>query len=239
MKQRKFLTAEWRRLIIANYKVNADIPSKFLPAKTELDFFNGATYLSLVGFMFQDVRVMGVRIPFHVNFPEVNLRFYVKHKENYQWKRGVVFIKEFVPRPFIMLVANTFFHEHYSALPMNHIWKSDNNKLTVGYYWKKNAKWYTLEAEAENTLATIKTGSEEEFIMDQFWGYTAINERKTSEYHVEHSRWSTYPLRQHKIVCDFKKIYGNDFAFLNRQQPDSVFLAEGSPIIVYKKRVIS
>src|SRR5687767_14935752 len=83
---RPFLTAEWRKLIMANYIIEPDLLKKYLPLKTELDLWNDKCYVSLVGFMFQDVRVKGLRIPFHVNFPEINLRFYVRYKEGDQWK---------------------------------------------------------------------------------------------------------------------------------------------------------
>src|SRR5882724_9738269 len=113
-----FLTAEWRKLIMANYPVAPSVLREFQPARTELDSWEGKTYVSLVGFQFREVRVRGLRIPMHVHFPEVNLRFYVRYKEGNEWKRGVVFISEIVPKPAITWVANTLFREHYISLPM-------------------------------------------------------------------------------------------------------------------------
>src|SRR5947207_15620286 len=101
MNPKKFLTAEWRKLIMANYIVDPSVLQAYLPAKTEFDYFNSACYISLVGFMFQEVGVKGLKIPGHINFPEVNLRFYVRYCENNEWKRGVVFINEIVPKPVI------------------------------------------------------------------------------------------------------------------------------------------
>jgi uncharacterized protein YqjF (DUF2071 family) len=87
-----FLTAEWRKLIMANYKVDASLLEPYLPAKTEIDPWQNECYISLVGFMFTNVKLKGVAVPFHTSFPEINLRFYVRHKsENNDWKRGVVF----------------------------------------------------------------------------------------------------------------------------------------------------
>ena len=85
-----FLKAEWRKLILANYKVEPELLKPYLPYGTELDLWQDSCYLSLVGFMFVNTKIKGVKIPFHVNFEEVNLRFYVKRYDNGEWKRGVV-----------------------------------------------------------------------------------------------------------------------------------------------------
>lgn len=106
-----FLTAEWKNLIMANYEINSEILKPYIPKGTEIDYFNGKCFISLVGFMFKDTKVFGIKFPFHVNFEEVNLRFYVKKGD----KRGVVFIKEIVPKPLITFVANSVYHEHYQT----------------------------------------------------------------------------------------------------------------------------
>jgi len=237
MNPKKFLSAEWRKLIMANYEADPSDLKKYLPAKTELDDWQGKHYISLVGFMFLNVRVKGIKIPFHVNFPEVNLRFYVRYKESDEWKRGAVFINEFVPKHAITFIANTLFHERYVTFPMKHKWEIDN-KLSIGYYWKKNDHWNKLEAIASSNPFEIIAGSKEEFITEHYWGYSKINENKTGEYHVEHPRWKVYKVDEYNINCDFKTLYGNDFAYLNSLQPASVFLAEGSPVSVFTKKIL-
>src|SRR5689334_18327494 len=109
-----FLTADWNNLVMANYIVDPAILIPYLPAKTRLDLYDNNAYVSLVGFMFENTRLMGFKIPFHVNFEEVNLRFYVRYKDGETWKRGTVFIKEIVPRRAISLVANTIYREKYA-----------------------------------------------------------------------------------------------------------------------------
>jgi uncharacterized protein YqjF (DUF2071 family) len=89
-----FLTGEWRRLIFVNYSIDPKIVEPYLPYKTELDTWGGNTYVSLVGFLFKNVRIKGVNFPFHTNFEEVNLRFYVRYFDGTIWKRGMVFIKK-------------------------------------------------------------------------------------------------------------------------------------------------
>lgn len=222
---------------MANYEADAAILKKYLPAKTELDDWQGKHYLSLVGFMFLNTRVKGITIPFHINFPEVNLRFYVKHQSGFEWRRGVVFINEFVPRRAITFVANNFFHERYVTYLMKHKWEI-GDKQAIGYYWKKMDQWSRLEAIAGKDPFEPVPGSKEEFITEHYWGYSAIDENRTVEYHVEHPRWSMYTVEQYNIICDFKTLYGNEFGFLDSLQPASVLLAEGSPLTVFTKKIL-
>lgn len=230
-KDKTFLQAEWRKLAMANYAVKPELLLPFVPAKTELDFWNNTCYVSLVGFMFLNTRVLGIKVPFHVNFEEVNLRFYVRYQDAGEWKRGVVFIKEIVPRAALTLVANTLYGEHYETLPMQHTWTTEANCLQVEYRWKKST-WHTFSVEADSKAVPLETGSEAEFITEHYWGYTKINAHKTSEYQVEHPRWEIYPTQNYTIDVDFGKVYGPEFSFLSTAKPVSVFLAEGSEIKV-------
>jgi uncharacterized protein len=228
-----FLSAEWRKLALAQYAVDKEILSKYLPAHTVLDDWQGKYYVSLVGFMFVDVKLRGFNIPFHTDFEEVNLRFYVKFKDGDTWKRGVVFIKEFVPKPAITFVANTIYKENYQTFPMKHVWIEQKHQLEVDYRWK-NRTWHNFSVISSSKAEEIQIGSEEEFITEHYWGYTKISGNKTSEYGVEHPRWKVYPVKDYKINVDFGINYGNDFSFLNDAKPESVFLAEGSEIRVLK-----
>ncbi|MEZ4930819.1 MAG: DUF2071 domain-containing protein [Saprospiraceae bacterium] len=233
-----FLKAEWKKLILANYAVDEDILKKYLPAKTEIDKWNGTTYVSLVGFMFKNTKVLGLKIPFHVNFEEVNLRFYVKHKQEGEWKRGVVFIKEIVPRHAITFVANTFYKEHYATLPMRHLWEIKNNNQTIEYAWKLKNKWHSFSVESEINKSIIEPESEAAFITEHYWGYTKINNNTTFEYEVTHPTWDQFKIKNYKIDVDFGSIYGDDFKELNNLNPKSIMLAEGSAITVENKRKV-
>ncbi|GAA3979202.1 DUF2071 domain-containing protein [Pedobacter ginsengiterrae] len=229
-----FLTAEWRKLALAQYAVDREILLKYLPPNTELDEWQGKYYVSLVGFMFIDVKLRGLNIPFHTNFEEVNLRFYVRYKDGEEWKRGVVFIKEIVPLPAITFVANTIYKENYQTLPMNHVWIEQEHQLEVDYLWKSNKKWNKFSVTTSSKAQEILIGSEEEFITEHYWGYTKIGANRTSEYGVEHPRWEAYPIKDYSIDVDFGINYGREFAFLSNTKPNSVMLAEGSEIRVMK-----
>lgn len=229
-----FLKAEWRKLIMTNYQVNPDVLKPYVPNGTELDFYNNKCYVSVIGFMFKNTKLLGVKIPFHINFEEVNLRFYVKRRVDGEYKRGVVFIKEIVPKPAITFIANTVYNENYETLPMKHSWKTIEDKVQVTYQWKKNNKWNSIVVEAENKLNEIKEKSDIEFISEHYWGY-AKNKNTTTEYEVKHPKWSFYKVLNYNINVDFLSTYGKSFEVLQNKKPLSVFLIEGSCISVESK----
>lgn len=232
-----FLQAEWRKLVMANYAVDKKLLENYLPPKTEIDLWNDICYVSLVGFMFNDTKIKGFKIPFHINFEEVNLRFYVRYKDNGDWKRGVVFIKEIVPKPALTFVANTLYKEKYETMPMSHSWITSDDNLTVEYKWKKGS-WNSLKVITDKKTSLIKSDSEEEFITEHYWGYTKVSNEKTLEYGVEHPKWEVYQTKDYSIDVDFANIYGQEFNFLTSEKPESVFLAEGSEIKVKYGRQI-
>ena len=235
-----FLKAEWRKLVMFNYAVEPALLLHYVPAHTELDLWNNTCYVSLVGFMFHNTKVKGIKIPFHINFEEINLRFYVKYVDpKLGKKRGVVFIKEIVPKPMITWVANTIYREHYITLPMKHKWDIKEDLFLINYSLKKNKDWFNFGVSANNNPQQLLNGSEEEFITEHFWGYVKWDEKQTNEYEVGHPRWVTYPIVSSEIDFDFEKIYGSEFGLLNNAKPVSVFLAEGSEIFVNKGKVIS
>lgn len=234
-----FLKAEWKKLAIANYSIDSQYLEPYLPAGTQLDLWNDTCYVSLVGFMFKNTRLLGLKIPFHVNFEEVNLRFYVKRFEDNEWKRGVVFIKEIVPKRALTFVANTIYNEHYETLPMTHTWTKEKEQNRVEYNWKKNSVWNSFCLTTSQHAVEIPPGSETEFICEHYWGYAKVNENVSNEYEVTHPKWQAYEVLSHKIDVDFGEVYGADFEFLNRLEPTSVMLAEGSEITVENKSLNS
>lgn len=233
-----FLKAEWRKLAIANYEVNPEILQKHLPAGTELDLWEGKCYVSLIGFMFLNTKVLGVKIPFHTNFEEVNLRFYVTRNENGIIKRGVVFIKEIVPKFWLAFIANTLYKEHYESLKMNHEWSENSNNISVTYQWKKAGIWHSFQVEAPSETHVLENGSKTEFITEHYWGYAKVDDNTSNEYEVKHPKWKIYKVSFFAINVNFATVYGNEFGFLNNVEPCSVMLAEGSEVSVENKNAI-
>lgn len=231
-----FLKADWKNLALFNYEVDAKILEKYVPAGTEIDLWNNKCYVSLVGFMFKNTKVLGLKVPFHVDFEEVNLRFYVKRFENGEWKRGVVFIKEIVPKKAITFIANTLYQEHYETQKMRHEIIENSTTNTFIYQWKSKEKWNTIQLETKKNAIEIEIDSDAEFITEHYFGYTKITKDLTFEYEVQHPRWEQYEVLDHNIDIDFEKTYGEYFKLLQNIKPASVFLAKGSKITVKNKR---
>ncbi|MGI9035477.1 MAG: YqjF family protein [Pyrinomonadaceae bacterium] len=227
---KKFLTAKWRDLVMANYEVAPELLLDYLPQGTKLDFYDGKCFVSLVAFMFLDTRVLGFRVPFHVNFEEVNLRFYVRRETLDEVRRGVVFIKEIVPRFAIATVARIFYGEPYEAWRMNH----SKTETDLSYEWQKGNSTNQIKVKIGASSGVPDANSSGEFIIEHYWGYTKRGATRTDEYKVEHSKWELFAVEDFEIEADFGETYGEKFAFLRRQKPYSILLAKGSPVAVYK-----
>src|SRR5688500_5324885 len=227
---KKFLTAEWRDLIMANYEVSPDVLAERVPNGTELDLHEGKCFVSLVGFMFLDTRVLDFLVPFHVNFEEVILRFYVRRETDEETRRGVVFIKDIVPRAAIAMIARARYGEAYERWRMSHF----RDALHVRYSWEKGDNQNTITVESGANLGVPDAGSHEEFIIEHYWGYTKRGAQRTDEYKVEHPKWELFDAGDARIKVDFGGTYNEKFAFLSSRKPKSILMAKGSEVAVYK-----
>ena len=223
-----FLTAEWRDLAMLNYEVDATVLRDHVPRGTELDVWNGRTFVSVVGFRFLDTRVRGIPIPGHRVFAELNLRFYVRRAAEDGWRRGVVFVKEVVPRWAIAWVARTIYNENYFAMPMRH----DVSRGRAAYEWFHGARWHGIALDFDGASYVPADDSEETFITEHYWGYARQRDGGTVEYQVEHPRWSVWRATTATLDCDVASFYGSTFAEFLRGRPSSAFVADGSAVIV-------
>ena len=89
----RFLSARWVHLAMANYEVDPACLAGLVPRGTTLDLWEGHCLASIVSFQFLDTRVLGVPVPFHRDFDEVNLRFYVRRQSGYSWDGRVTSIQ--------------------------------------------------------------------------------------------------------------------------------------------------
>jgi uncharacterized protein YqjF (DUF2071 family) len=233
-----FLTAEWRYLAMLNYEIDPETLLSFVPRGTEIDSWHGKTFASMVGFLFENTRMMGIAIPYYQDFEEINLRFYVRRKAEDGWRRGVVFVKEIVPRAAIALVARRLYNENYIALPTGHvICPSDDAARvidSVKYYWTFNQRSQFIEIVTSGAASAFVEGSQEEFIAQHYWGYSAQRDGGTVEYRVEHPPWRIWQAASARLDCDVENLYGAQFVKSLQGEPASAFLAEGSEITVYR-----
>lgn len=234
-----FLKTEWRKLIMINYEVQPALLQPYLPKGTELDSWNGKYFVSVVGFKFINTKVKGIKFPFHINFEQVNLRFYVKRILKNEIRHGVVFIKEIIDKPLIKFIARNLYKENYVTMSMQHHWEINNDTLNISYQWKTNNKWNKISVKSKNELNVSEIDSEERFISEHYWGYIQVNKNKSYEFRVEHPAWKIYTFNEPLINVDFKATYGSAFDCLKYKQPSSAFLVEGSEVFLGDKNLIT
>jgi uncharacterized protein len=226
-----FLTAEWNNLAMFNYAVDRSLLDPYVPAATELDAFEGRTLMSLVAFEFNNTRLAGMAIPFHRSFAEVNLRFYVKHAG----KRGVVFIRELVPKRAVAAVARFAFGENYSCVPMSHRVSAlpEDGRVKAEFFWGSGEQRCSMRIETQGESYVPVDGSLSQFISEHYWGY-AMRRGGCLEYEVQHPRWQVREAKSAQFFGDATSYYGNSLGQLLANPPHSAFLAEGSSVTVFK-----
>ena len=229
----RFLTAEWKNLLMLNYSVDAALLKSFVPPGTELDTFEGKTYLRLVGFEFNCTRVLGFAVPFHQNFEEVNLRFYVRRGS----KRGVVFIRELVPKYAVAAIARWAFNENYSCVRMSH--RIEGNVRSAEYSWRSGVHECVMRIETEGESFVPPEGSASQFITEHYWGYASQKGGGCLEYEVQHPPWMVWKAKRASFSGEAEALYGADFAGILKREPDSAFLAKGSAVTVFRGTRIS
>ncbi|HSN76868.1 MAG TPA: DUF2071 domain-containing protein [Anaerolineae bacterium] len=236
---RAFLTATWRYLAMLNYEIDPAVLQPHLPRGLEVDTWQDRAFVSMVGFMFLDTRLLGLPIPWHRNFEEVNLRYYVRQADRADAPRAVVFVKEIVPRPAIAWTARAVYGERYVHLPMRHqIGYAAGAPASVEYGWRFRGRWQRLGVRPQGSPQPMTPGSEEEFIAEHYWGYA--NQRgRTVEYAVEHPPWRVWQVDESWLECNVAGLYGPEFAPFLRSAPSSAFLAEGSTVTVRPGRRLS
>ena len=215
-----------------NYTIEPALLQPLLPPGTELDFFNGTTYVSMVGFRFLRTKVFGLGIPWHRDFEEVNLRFYVRRRAAEGWRRGVAFIRELVPRRAIAFVARRLYGEPYTALPMGHrIEHTANRRSTssiAGSATASGSRWASWAAASRRPCGRVRTRSSS----PSTTGATRPAAADASEYQVEHPPWRIWSGTESYLHADVLALYGELFVEALSARPVSAFIADGSAVTV-------
>jgi uncharacterized protein YqjF (DUF2071 family) len=250
MPERPLLTAQWRNLILLNFPVPAEIIRRLAPLGTEPDFHEGQTYLSIVAFQFKNVRLFGLPFPGHTNFPEINLRYYVRRDVAGEVRRGVVFAREIVPRRAVAVVANSLYNENYVTRKMrseisiagnelspsdtaSYTWRSTRDRATAG---KAPTLWNEIAAEVAGQLSIPPQDSLDQFFVEHYWGYAKTRSGGTNEYQVAHVPWRVAPVKNLTWNCDIRRNYDSPLAEYITSEPTSAIIAEGSSIQVFRGR---
>lgn len=231
-----FLTARWENLLLLNYRCPSELLDPFVPRGTELDLWRGASLISLVGFSFLGTRIAGVPLPGHGSFEEVNLRLYVRRIRPEGLRRGVVFVRELVPRRLVAAAARFFYNEPYVRVPMSrngHLDETQGGSVT--YSWVHDGARHSLSGRVAGPPSPPEQDSEAEFITEHYWGYNRQRDGSTLEYRVEHPTWSVWHCSEaHYAGSSTSSPYGDDLAAILEAEPVSAFVAKGSAVRIYR-----
>jgi uncharacterized protein YqjF (DUF2071 family) len=231
-----FLTGEWRWLATLNYEIAASALAPLVPSGTELDAWGARPFVSLVGFLFRKTRVLGLPVPFHQEFEEVNLRFYVRRKGGDGWRHGLVFVRELVPRRTVAAAARAFYNEKYWSVPMSHRIRAEQGRpFAASYFWKFQRQDFSVEARTGDSPARVEV-REQDFFADVHWGYVIGRKGETLEYRVDHPRWTSWKAVSAVLEGNVCALYGEAFAEAFSAPPVSAFLSDGSAIAVSWRR---
>ncbi len=247
MGERAVLKAKWKELVLLNFRVPAEVIAELAPTGTEADLHKGEAYISIVGFRFQSVRIWGVPVPGHTRFHEINLRYYVKRTVGNEVRRGVVFVREIVPRRAVAIVANRLYNENYVTRPMRSRVTMAGSELQVGdsveYGWGSGGgeykSWNRVGARVATALNLPSAGSLEEFIVEHYWGYVRGRDGQTREYRVEHPTWRVAHADEVVWECDLAATYDTSLAEFLKVTPASALIADGSAVRVYRGRRVT
>lgn len=227
-----FLTARWLNLCLVTYGVPPKVLARYVPPGLDLDLRDGMAFVSLVAFEFQDTRVLGIRWPSYVNFPELNLRFYVRHGA----QRGVVFIREYVRQTLIKNMARWTYNERYLTAPLVHDVRIEGDRVAAECRVPQGEKSSAIHVVGRNRPYRPAQDSMEWFFKEHQWGFNVDRKGHTIRYEVQHPEWDVYPVESHAIAIDWNGLYGPEWKFLADQQPDSVVFALGSDVKVFWKK---
>jgi uncharacterized protein YqjF (DUF2071 family) len=231
--RRPFLTATWRNLVLLSFEVDPEVLRPYLPQGLSLDLWEGRCLISVIGLQFLGIRIRGIPVPCYGNYPEINLRFYVRRRVQGQWRRGVVFIKQIVPHQMVALVARWVYHERFVAMPVKHSVETSvggEPLLQVSYRWRHQGDWGRIAAGNLEPLQRADPGSVEEFVGDQYWGYNSQPDGSTLEYRVDRPQWRIRKAAEATLESSLGRLYGGQLAESLSGTAISAFWAEGSAV---------
>ena len=228
MTRAAFLTAEWLHVLGVTWPADEELLRPHLPRGAQIDTLEGSPRVSIVAFRFRRTRLRGVPIPLHVNFGEINLRFYVR----LDGRRAVVFIREFVSRPAISLVAKLTYNEPYRTIRMrDELLAREDGLVGVRHRFGRRLA-NRLEAWADPEPVVPAVESADYWLTHHELGVGRARDGSARSYEVEHPVWALHPVRSLDVDVDFARLYGPQWAYLAETEPSHVTLAEGSAISI-------
>ena len=224
-----FLTAEWRNLVVLNYRIDSAVLAPRVPPGLSISHHPDGCYVSVLAFQFLNTRLKGTKIPGHVNFPEVNLRFYAhptscvipETGEVPESDKGVVFLQELVPKAMVAWTARFLYGEPYRTVALT----GEVNDPHYRYHWQMKGKQYKIAAERTGDWYLPEEDGPENRMIAHF-----RRSGRTVAYSIERPPWRCATAVV-TVSGDLSEVYGPEVGKYLRD-PVSSFLADGSAIAV-------
>lgn len=230
---RPFLTADWRDVVLVNYRVDPDLLRPHLPPGSVLDTPDGTPDLhlvSLVAFTFANTRVHGIPIPGGRRFGEVNVRFYARRGP----MRAAVFVREFVPAPIIAFGARALYRQPYRLARVEHAVERRPDAIVATTTFERGETRGTIRIDADPVPFLPDPASEEHFLKEHYWGFDRGWSGAAFRYRVDHPVWRTHAVRRAAVDLDPGMLIGGRWATVDWNAAlHSVLLAEGSRAVVW------
>lgn len=241
--QKPLMQADWSEIVALNFQVDPSILEPRVPKGLELDFHNGETYVSLVAMHLRNVKMMGFPIPISRGFDELNLRFYVKRKVGPRYVTGACFIKDFVPNAAASWILTTLFKSTFARMKMKRessgFGSRDEDVVPkICYQWKVGDAENVIKIKGRARMKKTGPDTKVGFILDHNNEYS-VRDSTIYEYRVQRPPWTVWDAAQASFECNTKLLFGDEFVKTLSRRPSSVFVAEGSPVTIFRPTVIN
>lgn len=237
------MKAKFTELVALNFQIDPEILKPRLPKGLELNFYRDETYVSLVAMMLRNVKFYGFPIPVAHAIGEFNLRFYVRRKvSDTETRHGSCFIKDYVSSRTGAWGLSKVFQAEFCRIKMNCAQQGfsndDDAAPKVDYRWEVSKDhWNRIRVSARERVKRTGPETKVGFVLNHSNIYSRRN-RETLEYPVVRPRWQIWNAGHANFTCDVKKLFGPEFVKPLARRPASVFVANGSDVIIYRPNVI-
>ena len=213
------LLQSWENLSFMHWKVDKEILKKYIPKNLTLDLYKNEAYIGVIPFMMKNVRPRwGVSVPFISDFPEFNIRTYVRSKNI----KGVFFLTLDAQSIITRIYASNFFHLPY-RYSRGFVKRKRNS-----FFWKSNRIFgdYDLEGSCkgiEDARCAVK-GSLDEFLLERYYLFT-YDQKKIKKGFIHHKKWVFKKAKPKIIKNDFLQSFS--LGIKNVFSPDFCHISDG------------
>ena len=216
------LIQDWENLSFMHWVVNKKILNQYIPEGLKLDLFHNNAYIGVIPFMMKNVRPRwGASVPFISNFPEFNIRTYVKIGKT----KGVFFLTLDAQSIITRIFASNFYYLPYKY--SRGFVKSKDNF----YYWKSKRVFtdYSLEGSCEGLgeYRYAQKESIEEFLFERYYLFVT-NQNKILKGFIHHHPWKLKIAIPRLIKNNFLKAYS--LGIDNVLKPEFCHISDGAKV---------